>query len=99
MAESAWEEVLHQHEQTKERAAILFDGLRDLPVYGQRMWEGWVRRTFDAYNRLWKFQQEHRQTLEMHGGLRRHHIGETASRIGQLYYHFYLRFYYNATWW
>ena len=40
---------------------------------------------------LWKFQQEHRQTLEMHGGLRRHHIGETASRIGQLYYHFYLR--------
>jgi len=91
MAESAWEEVLHQHEQTKERAAILFDGLRDLPVYGQRMWEGWFRRTFDAYNRLWKFQQEHRQTLEMHGGLRRHHIGETASRIGQLYYHFYLR--------
>ena len=91
MAESAWEEVLHQHEQVKERAAILFDGLRDLPVYGQRMWEGWFRRTFDAYNRLWKFQQEHRQTLEMHGGLRRHHIGETASRIGQLYYHFYLR--------
>ena len=91
MAESAWEVVLHQHEQAKERAVTLFDGLRDLPVYGQRMWEGWFRRTFDAYNRLWKFQQEHRQTLEMHGGLRRHHIGETASRIGQLYYHFYLR--------
>ena len=40
---------------------------------------------------LWKFQQEHRPTLETHGGLRRAQIGEVASRIGQLYYLFYLR--------
>ena len=87
----SWRELLHQYQRLKERAVQLFDGLRDLPAYGQIFWEGWFRRTFDAYNCLWKFQQEHRKLLEAHGGVRRHHVGETASRIGQLYYHFYLR--------
>ena len=75
----------------KDHAAALFDGLRDLPQYGQKMWETYFRRTFDVYNKLWKFQQEHRNQLEARCDLRRHQIGEIASRIGQLYYHFYLR--------
>jgi hypothetical protein len=80
-----------RHGVLKERATALFDGLRDLPQYGQGLWENYFRRTFDAYNSLWKHQQEHRALLEAAGGLRRHEIGETASRIGQLYYLFYLR--------
>ena len=83
--------TLQQYASLKERAQQLFDGLRNLPAFGQRLWESYFRRTFDAYNGLWKFQQEHRQVLELRGGLRRYQIGETASRIGQLYYHFYLR--------
>ena len=105
----------------KDRAQQLFDGLRDLPPYGQKLWEPYFHRTFDVYNKLWselavashfaspivaccrlshprpsrsraaEFQQERRAELEAQCGLRRHQIGETASRIGQLYYQFYLR--------
>ncbi|KAL1504490.1 hypothetical protein AB1Y20_010895 [Prymnesium parvum] len=75
----------------KERAASLFEGLRDLPPYGQALWESYFHRTFDVHNKLWKLQQERRAELEEQCGLQRHQIGETASRIGQLYYQFYLR--------
>ena len=83
--------TVKHHALLKDRAIQLFDGLRDLPQYGQGLWESYFRRTFDAYNSLWKYQQDHRVLLEQHGGLRRHQIGEVASRIGQLYYLFYLR--------
>jgi hypothetical protein len=43
-----------------------------------------------VYSRLWKFQQEHRHQL-VEVGLKRWEIGEIASRIGQLYYNYYLR--------
>ena len=43
------------------------------------------------YTRLWKFQQQHRQLLDRCYGLKRWQIGEIASKIGQLYYHYYLR--------
>lgn len=39
----------------------------------------------------WKFQQQHRQILDSKYGLKRWQIGEIASKIGQLYYHYYLR--------
>ena len=104
-----------EYKALKERGEQLFDGLRDLPQFGKRLWEPYFRRTFDVYNQLWKFQQEHRGTLEAEYGLQRHEvrlranaaarcrivvtavrarvwqIGEIASRIGQLYYQFYLR--------
>lgn len=42
---------------------------------------------------LWKYQQQHRATLENESvyGLKRWQVGEIASKIGQLYYHYYLR--------
>lgn len=43
------------------------------------------------FTRLWKFQQQHRQLLDTKYGLKRWQIGEIASKIGQLYYHYYLR--------
>lgn len=43
------------------------------------------------YTKLWKFQQQHRQILDTKYGLKRWQIGEVASKIGQLYYHYYLR--------
>lgn len=43
------------------------------------------------YTKLWKFQQQHRQILDSKYGLKRWQIGEIASKIGQLYYHYYLR--------
>ena len=44
-------------------------------------------------SQLWKFQQEKRTILENRDyyGLKRWEIGEIASKIGQLYYHYYLR--------
>ena len=41
--------------------------------------------------RLWKFQQTHRAALEAHNCLKRWEIGDIASHIGQVYYHYYLR--------
>ncbi|KAI9262404.1 hypothetical protein BDA99DRAFT_511113 [Phascolomyces articulosus] len=45
------------------------------------------------YTKLWKFQQTHRPVLEDKNnyGLKRWEVGEIASKIGQLYYHYYLR--------
>ncbi|KAK7799560.1 hypothetical protein U0070_016521, partial [Myodes glareolus] len=63
----------------------------DLPQYGQKQWQSYFGRTFDVYTKLWKFQQQHRQVLDNRYGLKRWQIGEIASKIGQLYYHYYLR--------
>ncbi|KAK9703907.1 Protein SCAI [Popillia japonica] len=64
---------------------------KDLPQYGHKQWQAYFGRTFDIYTKLWKFQQQHRQILDSKYGLKRWQIGEIASKIGQLYYHYYLR--------
>ncbi|KAL9903018.1 protein SCAI isoform 2-T7 [Glossina fuscipes fuscipes] len=72
-----------------EKSKQLFNGLRDLPQYGHRQWQAYFGRTFDVYTKLWKFQQQHRMVLDSKYGLKRWQIGEIASKIGQLYYHYY----------
>ncbi|KAK6470752.1 protein SCAI [Huso huso] len=74
-----------------DKSKQLFNGLRDLPQYGHKQWQSYFGRTFDVYTKLWKFQQQHRQVLDHRYGLKRWQIGEIASKIGQLYYHYYLR--------
>ncbi|ELU10092.1 hypothetical protein CAPTEDRAFT_93181 [Capitella teleta] len=74
-----------------EKSKQLFNGLRDLPQYGHKQWQSYFGRTFDVYTKLWKFQQQNRQVLDTKYGLKRWQIGEIASKIGQLYYHYYLR--------
>ncbi|BFZ05585.1 hypothetical protein BsWGS_08624 [Bradybaena similaris] len=74
-----------------EKSKQLFNGLRDLPQYGHKQWQSYFGRTFDVYTKLWKFQQQHRAILDTKYGLKRWQIGEIASKIGQLYYHYYLR--------
>ncbi|KAI4816245.1 hypothetical protein KUCAC02_008578 [Chaenocephalus aceratus] len=70
----------------------LLDSLNNyLPQYGHKQWQSYFGRTFDVYTKLWKFQQQHRQVLDTRYGLKRWQIGEVASKIGQLYYHYYLR--------
>lgn len=49
-----------------------------------------VAQAFESFAKLWRFQQRHRAALT-DAGLRRWEIGEIASRVGQLYYAFYLR--------
>ncbi|EGG25229.1 UPF0682 family protein [Cavenderia fasciculata] len=70
----------------------LFIGLRDLPQFG-RQWQPFFQKTFELYTKLWKHQQKYRAILEDKSkyGLKRCEIGEIASKIGQLYYHYYLR--------
>lgn len=57
-------------------------------VLGHRQWQAYFGRTFDVYTKLWKFQQQHRLVLDSKYGLKRWQIGEIASKIGQLYYHY-----------
>lgn len=75
-----------------EKSQQLFAGLRDLPQFG-RHWQPYFQKTFEIYTKLWKYQQQHRAVLENVDiyGLKRWEIGEIASKIGQLYYHYYLR--------
>lgn len=63
---------------------------RELPQYGHKnsQWQAYFGRTFDVYTKLWKFQQQHRQVLDLKYNLKRWQIGEIASKIGQLYYHY-----------
>ncbi|XP_065214251.1 protein SCAI [Planococcus citri] len=83
--------VCSEFAQLLEQSKTLFNGLRDLPQCGQKIWQGYFGRTFDVYTKLWKYQQQHRHILDRRYGLKRWQIGEIASKIGQLYYHYYLR--------
>ncbi|VDQ06900.1 unnamed protein product [Trichobilharzia regenti] len=69
----------------------------DLPQHGHRQWKAYFGRTFDVYTKLWKFQQQHRQKLDELYGLKRWQIGEVASKIGQLYHHYYDLHYLNES--
>ncbi|KAI8824112.1 protein SCAI [Fimicolochytrium jonesii] len=84
--------VAQEFQYLLEKSQQLFAGLRDLPPTGKN-WQTYFQRTFEVYTRLWKYQQTHRQILENkdYHGLKRWDIGEVASKIGQLYYHYYLR--------
>ncbi|XP_057289915.1 protein SCAI-like isoform X1 [Hydractinia symbiolongicarpus] len=72
------------------RSQELFDGLRDMPRFGIKHWQIYFLKTFEVFTKLWKFQQDNRATLEKTVSLQRHQIGDIASKIGQLYYHYYL---------
>lgn len=80
--------IVTEFDQLLETSRQLFNGLRDLPQHGHKQWQVYFGRTFDVYTKLWKFQQQHRQILDSKYGLKRWQIGEIASKIGQLYYHF-----------
>lgn len=84
--------IVQEFQYLLEKSQQLFAGLRDLPPTG-RNWQPYFQRTFEVYTRLWKFQQQNRPILEdkEYYGLKRWEIGEIASKIGQLYYHYYLR--------
>ncbi|KAG2218203.1 hypothetical protein INT45_008672 [Circinella minor] len=77
------QKLVEEFQYLLEKSQSLFSGLRDLPPTGShRQWRP-----------LWKFQQTHRPILEDKNnyGLKRWEVGEIASKIGQLYYHYYLR--------
>ncbi|EDV24055.1 uncharacterized protein TRIADDRAFT_26147 [Trichoplax adhaerens] len=74
-----------------DKSKQLFNGMRELPQFGHYHWQNYFAKTFDVYTKLWKFQQKHRQILDNKLSLKRWQIGEIASKIGQLYYHYYLR--------
>lgn len=91
--EDAEQKIISEFAHLLEKSKQLFNGLRDLPQYGHKtnQWQAYFGRTFDVYTKLWKFQQQYRQILEHKYNLKRWQIGEIASKIGQLYYHYYLR--------
>ncbi|KAJ1935299.1 hypothetical protein EC988_008527, partial [Linderina pennispora] len=93
ITEEEAKEIVEEFEYLLEKSQQLFAGLRDLPEIGSKFWQPHFQRTFDVYTRLWKFQGQHRLLLEKpeHYGLKRWEVGEIASKIGQLYYRYYLR--------
>ncbi|KAJ2642706.1 hypothetical protein GGF44_001520 [Coemansia sp. RSA 1694] len=86
-------ETVEEFEYLLEKSQQLFSGLSDLPEIGSKYWMPHFQRTFEVYTKLWKFQNQHRVLLEKpeHYGLKRWEVGEIASKIGQLYYRYYLR--------
>ncbi|KAI7881588.1 hypothetical protein K492DRAFT_236609 [Lichtheimia hyalospora FSU 10163] len=88
------QKLVEEFQYLLEKSQSLFSGLRDLPPTGShRQWRPYFEKTFEVYTKLWKFQQTHRPVLEdkSNYGLKRWEVGEIASKIGQLYYHYYLR--------
>ncbi|KAF9999873.1 hypothetical protein BGZ65_004832, partial [Modicella reniformis] len=63
----------------------------DLPPTGSKQWQPYFQKTFEIFAKLWRFQQQNRFVLENTYRLKRWEVGEIASKIGQLYYHYYLR--------
>ncbi|KAK9710050.1 hypothetical protein K7432_008683 [Basidiobolus ranarum] len=89
----AHQRIVEEFQYLLEKSQQLFAGLRELSPTGGRQWQPYFQRTFEIYTKLWKFQQQHRTVLENKDnyGLKRWEVGEVASKIGQLYYHYYLR--------
>ncbi|KAI9281116.1 hypothetical protein BY458DRAFT_553021 [Sporodiniella umbellata] len=88
------QKLVEEFQYLLEKSQNLFSGLRDLsPTGSHRQWKPYFEKTFEVYTKLWKFQQTHRPILEdkANYGLKRWEVGEIASKIGQLYYHYYLR--------
>ncbi|KAG0265785.1 hypothetical protein DFQ27_000358 [Actinomortierella ambigua] len=83
--------VVEEFQYLLEKSQQLFAGLRDLPPTGAKQWQPYFQKTFEVFTKLWKFQQQNRFVLENSYGLKRWEVGEIASKIGQLYYHYYLR--------
>ena len=83
--------VIQEFKELRLRAQQYFQGLRDVPLYGRKYWRAHFQKTFDCYCKLWKFQRDHRSVLEERNSLKRWETGDIATRIAQLYYHFYLR--------
>ncbi|RKP10525.1 protein SCAI [Thamnocephalis sphaerospora] len=83
--------IIEEFQYLLEKSRQLFAGLRDLTPLGGRQWRPYFQKTFEVYTRLWQFQQLHRDMLVEAYGLKRWEVGEIASKIGQLYYHYYLR--------
>ncbi|KAJ2707195.1 hypothetical protein H4R19_004932 [Coemansia spiralis] len=86
-------EIVEEFEYLLEKSQQLFTGLGELPEIGSKHWLPHFQRTFEVYTRLWRFQSQHRALLEKpeHYGLKRWEVGEIASKIGQLYYRYYMR--------
>ncbi|RKP40464.1 protein SCAI, partial [Dimargaris cristalligena] len=76
-----------------EKSHQQFAGLKEFTPLGTRPWQDYFKKTFETYTRIWRYQQQYRAVLERSDnfGLKRWQIGEIASKIGQLYYHYYLR--------
>ncbi|KAF9112278.1 hypothetical protein BGX27_003679 [Mortierella sp. AM989] len=83
--------VVEEFQYLLEKSQQLFAGLRDLPPTGAKQWQPYFQKTFEIFSKLWRFQQQNRFVLENSYGLKRWEVGEIASKIGQLYYHYYLR--------
>ncbi|KAG0298896.1 hypothetical protein BGZ96_004203 [Linnemannia gamsii] len=83
--------VVEEFQYLLEKSQQLFAALRELPPTGAKQWQPYFQKTFEIFSKLWKFQQQHRFVLENSYGLKRWEVGEIASKIGQLYYHYYLR--------
>merc|ERR1711959_126303 len=85
--------VVEEYKFMLDKSQSFFAGLRDLPQYENKQWQLYFQKTFEIYTKLWKYQQEKRAILENRDyyGLKRWEIGEIASKVGQLYYHYYLR--------
>lgn len=83
-------EIFKEFEFLLEKSQRCFNRLRDLPPYGNSRWEHHFHKAFHIYSKLWKFQQDKREVLTSRG-MERWEIGDIASKIGQLYYNYYLR--------
>ena len=85
-------EIVSEFTYMLEKSHQLFNQLRDLsPLSTNKQWQSYFQKTFELFSRLWRFQQLHRQVLNDEYQLRRYEVGEIASKIAQLYYHYYLR--------
>ncbi|KAI8476092.1 MAG: protein SCAI [Monoraphidium minutum] len=83
-------EIFREFEFLLDKSQKSFNKLRDLPPYGNSRWEHHFHKAFHIYSKLWKFQQDNREVLTSRG-MERWEIGDIASKIGQLYYNYYLR--------
>ncbi|EDQ90919.1 uncharacterized protein MONBRDRAFT_36448 [Monosiga brevicollis MX1] len=84
------EAVLQRYDRLTDECRVQFEVLHQVPQYGS-YWRGFFTAAFDRFTALWKLQRAHRALLMERRQFGRVEIGDMASRIAQIYFHFYLR--------
>eukprot|EP00043_Microstomoeca_roanoka_P017150 m.178036 g.178036 ORF g.178036 m.178036 type:complete len:655 (+) comp16583_c0_seq4:52-2016(+) len=85
------QDVIDRFHVLEREAQTLFAQLATLPAHGSYHWQPFFTQAFASFSLLWKYQRAERTILTRSDAVTRWQIGEIASRIGQLYGHYYTR--------
>eukprot|EP00049_Salpingoeca_infusionum_P026222 m.24524 g.24524 ORF g.24524 m.24524 type:complete len:561 (+) comp8604_c0_seq1:62-1744(+) len=80
-----------QYDELQRECKAQFEQLSYVPHYTRYHWQEFFTVAFESYTKLWQLVKKKKDELALSGRVTPQVLGNIASKIGQLYYHYYLR--------